>query len=268
LEISGRAATQAGLKGDFLPNGPLWTKDFPAYRKNVIHDKMTRTEGIFTRGEKDHFVLRGALMAAGVDEPHSIEGLIVSRGAVRVKKDINNSLVLATGDVVVGSMIKSAIICDGDLRVNGMIGCFVVTRGDVEVDGYGYENTVISGGKVSFKKPVPLPNQQTLPKEMENRVQENVNRPLGFINFFELATVGVEVSVADKTVKVAAIEKGKPFDHAGVWVGDVITEVNGKKPDSAESPRRLLRDALAIGDATVKVQRRGNTKTVKISLPD
>jgi S1-C subfamily serine protease len=76
------------------------------------------------------------------------------------------------------------------------------------------------------------------------------------------------VGAVDKAVQVAAIEKGKPFDHAGVWVGDIVAEVNGKKPDSAESLRRLLRDALAIGDATVKLQRRGNTKTVKISLPD
>lgn len=269
LEISGSAVTKAGLKGDLLPNCILSAKNFSSYRKAVIQNKLIRTDGVFTSDRKGYFVFRGALLTAGVDEPQSIEGLIVSRGEIRVKKDINNSLVLATGDVDVGSMLKSTIICDGDLRVNkGMCGCFVIARGNVIVDGWGYENTVIVGGTATFKKPVPLPNQQTLPKEMENRVQERVVRPLGFITFFELSTVGIEVKLAGKAVKVAAVAEGKPFADAGVWVGDIITEVNGKKPDSAESLRRLLRDALAIGDATVKLQRGDKTVTVNVSLPE
>jgi S1-C subfamily serine protease len=96
----------------------------------------------------------------------------------------------------------------------------------------------------------------------------NTFKPLDYITFFELSTVGVEVKAVDNDVKVAAIEKGKPFDHAGVWVGDVITDVNGKKPDSAESLRRLLRDSLAIGDANVKLQRGGKVETVKVTLPE
>ena len=44
---------------------------------------------------------------------------------------------------------------------------------------------MIAGGTVEFKKPVPLPNQQTIPKERENRIQEKVKRPLGYITFFE-----------------------------------------------------------------------------------
>ena len=61
---------------------------------------------------------------------------------------------------------------------------------------------------------------------------------------------------------------GKPFADGGVRVGDIIANVNGKKPDSAESLRRLLRDALAIGDATVKLQRGDRIETVKVSLPE
>jgi S1-C subfamily serine protease len=53
-----------------------------------------------------------------------------------------------------------------------------------------------------------------------------------------------------------------------VWVGDIIAEVNGKKPEAAESLRRLLRDALAVGDATVKLNRGGKSVTVKVSLPE
>ncbi len=54
----------------------------------------------------------------------------------------------------------------------------------------------------------------------------------------------------------------------GVKAGDVVTEVNGKKPDSPESLRRLLRAALAIGVATVKLQRGDKTETVKVTLPE
>ena len=55
---------------------------------------------------------------------------------------------------------------------------------------------------------------------------------------------------------------------AAVFFAGHGTEVNGKKPTDAESLRRLLRDALAIGDATVKLQRGEKTEVVKVSLPE
>src|SRR5262249_35184595 len=99
-------------------------------------------------------------------------------------------------------------------------------------------------------------------------VQEKVPRPLGYVTFFELSTVGVEVKEADGVVKVTAVEEGKPFAKARVKAGDVITAVNGKKPESAESLRRLLRDALAVGDATVTLRRGDKTETVTVALPE
>jgi hypothetical protein len=270
FDLGVATAAKAELKGGYLPQGgPAWVKHFPTYRTNILNNTMIRTDGVFSRRKRDYFIFYGAVLAAGVDEPQSVKGLIVSRGTVRVGKSLDNSLVLATGEVIVGeSMHGSAVICDGNLRVKGMEGCFVIARGDVIVDGWGLGNTVIAGGTAAFKKPVPLPNQQTIPKDRENRILEKVNTPLGFITFFELATVGVEVKVAEKGVQVAAIEMGKPFADAGGRVGDTITEVNGMKPDSAESLRRLLRDALAIGDATVKLNRDGKVETVKVSLAE
>ena len=172
---------------------------------------MIRTDGIFTRGKKEYFMIRAAIMAAGVDEPQSIEGLIVSRGNVLVRDDANRSLILATGDVELRAMVKGAIICDGDVVMKGMHGSFIIARGSVTVEGYGSENTIIAGGTVVFKKPVPLPNQQTIPKERENRIQEKVKRPLGYITFFELSTVGVEVKAEGKSVQVTTIADDKPF---------------------------------------------------------
>jgi S1-C subfamily serine protease len=69
-------------------------------------------------------------------------------------------------------------------------------------------------------------------------------------------------------MKVTAVAEGKPFAKAGVKAGDVITDVNGKKPESAEALRRLLRDALAVGDATVTLRRGDKTETVKVTLPE
>ncbi len=269
FEIGVTTAEKAGLKGDRLPQGPAWVKHFPAYRKNLLNDTLIRMDGVFTRRKTDYFIFYGAIVAAGVDEPQSIEGLIMSRGTVCVRKNLNNSLVLATGDLDVGeSMHKSAVICDGDVVVGGMGGCFVIARGNITVDGSGYENTLIAGGTVTFKKPVQLPNQQTLPKGSEDLITEKNTKPLGYITFFELSTVGVEVKVADKAIQITAVTDDKPFAASGVKVGDVIIEVNGKKPDSPESLRRLLRDALAIGDATVKLQRGDKTETVKVVLPE
>ena len=56
--------------------------------------------------------------------------------------------------------------------------------------------------------------------------------------------------------------------RAGIRVKDAITAVNGRKPKSPESLRELLRDAQAIGDATITLKRGGATETVKIALPD
>jgi membrane-associated protease RseP (regulator of RpoE activity) len=180
------------------------------------------------------------------------------------------SLILATGDLASAYGIsQSVIICDGDVRVcENVVKSLIIARGSVMIEGWGYQNTLIAGREVIVKKPVPLPNGQQLPKGSENIIEEYARRPLGYITFFELSTVGVEVKLADKAVQVTAVADSKPFAEAGVRVGDIVAEVNGKKPDSAESLRRLLRDALAIGDATVILQRGGRTKTVKISLPD
>ena len=83
-----------------------------------------------------------------------------------------------------------------------------------------------------------------------------------------LGVFALVAAVADKAVPVTSVTGGKPFSQAGVRVGDIIAEVNGKKHDSPESLRRLLRDALAIGEATVKLQRGDKTETVKVVLPE
>ncbi len=134
-------------------------------------------------------------------------------------------------------------------------------------------NYLIAGGTVTYQeacRQLPQGGEPVLQKEPENhRVEDEEHRkPLGYITFFELSTVGIEAKAAGKAVQITAVADDKPFAAAGVKVGDVVTAVNGKTPDSPESLRRLLRDALAIGDATVQIRRGDKTATVKVSLPE
>lgn len=109
FDLGVRTAEKAELKGDRLPQGPAWVKHFPIYRKSLLQNKLIRTDNVFTLGRKGRYMFVGGVMSAGVDSPKTIKGLIVSRGSVRVHQCLNNSLVLATGDVVVGEgMLKSA----------------------------------------------------------------------------------------------------------------------------------------------------------------
>jgi len=243
-------------------------KDFPTYRKSLLNNKLLRTDDMFTIEDKGYFQFTAGIMAAGVDSRKPTEGLIVSRGTVRVPRSLNNSLVIATGDVVVGGMIESAIICDGDVQLSGIERCLIIARGNVVVEGHSQENKIIAGGTVTLKKPRIDLDHLRRKMDHEDHVQSGVTRPLSFITFFELSTVGIEAKAAEKAIHVIAVAAGKPFADPGVLAGDIIAEVNGKKPDSPESLRRLLRDALAIGDATVKLQRGATSETVKIALPE
>jgi S1-C subfamily serine protease len=220
-----------------------------------------------TRPEKAGIVYE-AIQSAGISGPDPLYALGVSRGPVSVR-GIIGSLVLATGDVTSGDDVsESVVICDGDVHVKGNVGrSLIIARGSISIKGTTETNTLIAGGTVTIGKPREPTNPRA---EMSSRdiIEEKAKKPLGYITFFELSTVGVEVKVADKAVTVAAIADGKTFAAAGVRVGDIVTAVNGQKPDSAESLRRLLRDALALGDATLTLNRGDKTQTVKVALPE
>jgi hypothetical protein len=207
----------------------------------------------------------GGIIAPEVSAPHSLDrNLVVSRGPVRVRTRAVESVVFANGNVTTGFGLEVAVVvCDGDVNVSaGVNKSIVIARGDITVGGLVTNSTLIAGGNVTLK-------QQLLRENLTPPViEERVHRPLDIVKFFELYTVGVEVKEADKAVRVAKVAESKAFAAAGVRVGDVITAVNGKKPESAESLRRLLRDALALGDAAVVVRRGDATETLKVSLPE
>lgn len=220
------------------------------------------------------------MQAAGVTESEQLLGLVVSRGPVKAA-GLNQLLLLGTSDLASEhELFDSVVVCGGNVRVGGNVGkSLIVARGDITVKGTAQSSTLVAGGTVTIDKPSgavrrfdPDPaNQKDYDKEWHAAkvvTEEKVRKPLGYITFFELSTVGVEGTAAGGAVRVTAVAEGGEFDAVGVKVGDMVTAVEGKKPDTAESLRRLLRDALAVGDATVTLRRGDKDLTVKVSLPE
>jgi S1-C subfamily serine protease len=67
---------------------------------------------------------------------------------------------------------------------------------------------------------------------------------------------------------VSVLTPKKAFATAGAKEGDIIERVIGVRPETSESLRRALRDALAVGDAAVKVRRGDGLHTLTVSLPE
>jgi membrane-associated protease RseP (regulator of RpoE activity) len=173
-------------------------------------------------------------------------------------------VVLANGDISASHMHQSVLVCDGDVNIAArqITQCVVVARGNITGAEWADTSVLMAGGKVRFGKEIRLT------KLTYNVIVEGEPNTLG-ITFFELLdTLGVLVKVTDGNVIITNYKVQGAFGASGAKIGDIVTEVNGKKPTDAESLRRLLRDALAIGDATVKLKRGDKTETVKVSLPE
>jgi hypothetical protein len=240
---------------------------------------FVRTDGLYRRHVDEVQLAPGGIrsdevvQAAGVENPQWLRGLVVSRSRVTVKGPINDALILANGNVTTGHRLSSSVvICDGDVHVASHlgVGSLVISRGKITVGGNSSYTTLIAGETVTFAKPLRLLTGLDAEVEPFHNpvIREKEANPLGYIKFFELSRVGVEAKVADGAVRAVAVAGGKPFAKAGVKVGDIITEVNGQKPASPESLRQLLRDALAVGDATVTIRRGDKTETVTVTLPE
>ncbi len=248
---------------------PALCRDLTEY-KTLRDPRLTRVEGIYQR--KDQLV-KGqpriwypeAIQAAGVQEGEGLaNNLVISRGPVNVRTAVQVSVVFANGNVTTGEQVSgTVIVCDGDVEVSQDIGkAVVIARGNITARRGADTSVLIAGGKVTIG-----PDGFTDGHRF-NVIKENETNPLGFITFFELARVGLEAKTASGAVAVATVKGGSAGEKAGLKVGDAVLDVNGKKPTDAESLRRLLRDALAVGDATVKLKRGNETVTVKLSLPE
>lgn len=273
VDLGRRLMARADMRGERKPhNCPSSFKDFATY-KELLAPRFIRVDEphVCPDPQKQNppvLYFNEAIQAPGVETPAGLHGgIIVSRGNVEVATAIQASVVFANGDVTARNGLYSVVIvCDGDvvLTASSTSKALVLARGNIAIQGGAEASTLVAGGKVTLGREPP----QSKERFTYTKGNETEWRPLGRSPFFELAEVGVEVKPGDRALNVSAVEKGKAFAAAGVKVGDVITEVNGKKPTDAESLRRLLRDALAVGDAAVAVHRGDKTETLKVALPD
>jgi PDZ domain len=257
---------------------PAAWPDVATYKK-YCKPRFTRVDDLYVcpdpQQENPPLLFRNeAIHAAGVMSPMGIHGgIIVSRGSVETEYAIQTSVIFANGDVTaVTGLYQVVIVCDGDVNLtrDNVGGAVIIARGNITVNDGAHDAELIAGGKVTLgKKPELFRTDIERKRTWKNVViKENETNPLGFITFFELGHIGLEVKTAGMAMQVAKVEAGKVCNMAGVQVGDIILEVNGKKPTDAESLRRLLRDALAIGDATLMLKRGDKTETVKVALPE
>jgi hypothetical protein len=269
FDLGRRLIKDAHMTGQRKPNGcPSALKDYEEF-VNLLSPRYTRVNEVYIRKEAEPHLLSSyneAIQATGVAEPKAIGGnLIISRGNVTATSGIGESLVLANGDISARTiMLNSVLVCDGDVTLTGgaIINCLVVARGNITAAEGADTSVLMAGGKVRLGKQLPNKGKHHLV------LVEGEPNTLG-LTFFELLdTLGLVVRVADGNVIVDNYKLRGAFAKTGAELGDIITAVNGKKPDSAESLRRLLRDALAIGDATLTLRRGEKTETVKVSLPE
>jgi hypothetical protein len=251
--------------------GPTWFADFATYRKAWPGD-FIRKDGRYDRPAKDADglpLLHQAIQAGGVEAGQSLSGLVVARGPVRAPQCISNALILATGEVKAGDNVTdSVIVCDGNVRTGKLFRCVVIARGNITVEGQAETATLIAGGKVTITRPQVPDGEPRAVFQRRVVVSENDANPLKFVTFFELSRVGLSVRAGGDGLTVATVAAGSACDKGGLKGGDAIVDVGGKKPTDGDSLRRLLRDALAVGDATVRVKRGDDTTTVKVALPE
>ncbi len=86
------------------------------------------------------------------------------------------------------------------------------------------------------------------------------------MQWFEPATVGLEVADLNNGMRVAKVKKGSPSAKAGTRAGDVITAVDGKKIESADSFRRLLRRGSVMDFCKLTLQRDGKELVVVLEF--
>ena len=191
-----------------------------------------------------------------------LKSVIVSR-KVTAPDGIQFSGLFCNSDLdPVTRIAGSVVVCDGDIRAESVNYSLVIARGNIRIRRGVEDSILIAGGEIICDSPhAAKPNAG-------NTLESRESNPLGFVKFFELSRVGVEVTTTDKVVRLSTIAGGTAFAKAGAKAGDVVESVNGATPESAESLRRLLRDALAVGDATVKVKRGDTVHILRVVLPE
>jgi hypothetical protein len=202
--------------------------------------------------------------AEHISAKHVHFGLLVSFRGTQVF-DANNSIILAGGPVEVESMGGPLLVCAADVKCCDVSRCLLIARGDVQIRGYVKDCVIIAAGSVQF-----LPNKVLdgkIPRRQNVEVKEHEPNPLGFVKWFDPASVGVTVEAAAGGVCVKAAAKS--FAAAGLRAGDLLTALDGEAVKSTDDFRLLLRAKLADGGKMLfSVRRDGHDLKVPVRCKD
>jgi hypothetical protein len=149
-------------------------------------------------------------------------------------------------------VVNSVIVCDGDVIAKDAQGCLIIAGGNVRVTRHAQACHITASGSVKLED-----------QDRSTKVKQKEVKPLGFIKWFDPASVGVVVEKTESGVRVKEVVEGKLFAKAGLRVGDIVTLLSGAKTDSPDVFRRLLRSKIALNTEMSFQVRRGE-KTLEI----
>ena len=169
-----------------------------------------------------------------------IEDIAVSDGA---------TLYNAIGKFKIGETVKVKY------KRNGKMQDAKVTLGETKSNEIVVKNlfmTTPKGGMKSFS----IPNQEEMERRLEIMGSPRTQR-LG---------LRIEDTQEGNGVKILELTENAPAATAGLKVGDILTELNGKKITDTETARNAMQENIATSTYPVKVLRNGNVVNLTVII--
>ena len=139
---------------------------------------------------------------------------------------------------------------------NGKMQDAKVTLGETKSNEIVVKNlfmTTPKGGMKSFS----MPNQEQMERRIEIMGSPRTQR-LG---------LRIEDTQEGNGVKILELTENAPAATAGLKVGDILTELNGKKITDTETARDAMQENIATSTYPVKVLRNGNVVNLTVIIP-
>ncbi len=245
------------ISGWFSKREPIRsTKTFDGYRLDPWELLFIHSRNRFVLSELRY----GCVRAEGIEAMGRgyLKGVLVSSDGIRLRLgggSQSQSILFISGQASVTEVSDTILICDGDLQVDRTITTSIVVAKSVKC--FGASNSVIAASGSITSRQAKDPTASWL---------ENEPNPFGFIKWFTVAEVGLEVAAASDAVKIEKLHDGKLPRKAGLELGDVITAVDGTKVDSPESFRRRLLRGVVNEYCTLTVRRGGKSLDVPLDF--
>jgi S1-C subfamily serine protease len=108
---------------------------------------------------------------------------------------------------------------------------------------------IVASGKVEGK----------IVKHTDIAIMQQVEKPLDFIRWFEPSSIGMEVTLDKKAMRVGQVLEKSYSATAGLRKGDLIQKVDDKPFDSVDAFRRLLRRGSIHDFCKLTIERESKT---------